>query len=73
MLDFMLHMTASFIVYIFAYAITESHEKSILITLGVGFGKELYDSLTHSSELIDLIGDFVGIVLGFSVFRFYKI
>lgn len=70
MIDFMLHVGCSIIIYL-ALAEVYSTKKTIILTLMVGIAKELFDYYyQHETfDLTDICNDIVGICLGFIIFK----
>ena len=62
MTDFTLHFIVSVLIYFIVYKFIGRHDYAIMATMMIGLTKEFIDSLTHYAELIDLFGDFAGIM-----------
>lgn len=68
MIDMYLHIICSMLIFVGTYLLTDT-KTAIIVTLAAGIGKEVVDSFTHAPEVIDLVSDGIGILIGMCVIK----
>ena len=67
-MDKLLHFLTSYFIYTATQSITHSLPLALCVTLVIGIGKELYDSLGYGDcDWKDMVANVAGIVVGIMI------